>query len=169
MDHLLIRDGRDDDAWDLIGLVSGCWSEYPGCVLDVHGEAPELLAIATHYADHDGRFWITEADHRVVGSIGTRPAPATGGMLLEKLYVAPGARRQGLGRRLVGLVEEEAMRRGLGRVELWTDTRFEDAHRLYEACAYQRDSDTRELHDLSNTTELHYSKALSHNAPIIGP
>ncbi|HEV3232931.1 MAG TPA: GNAT family N-acetyltransferase [Candidatus Dormibacteraeota bacterium] len=160
MDEVLIRDGRDDDAWDLVGLVGGCWAEYPGCVLDVHGEAPELLAIATYYADHKGRFWIVEAAGRVVGSIGTQPAPGAGAWLLQKLYIAPWARRQGLGRRLVALVEDEVRGRGGKRVELWTDTRFVDAHRLYEACGYHRGPATRDLHDLSQTTEFFYDRTL---------
>jgi putative acetyltransferase len=160
MKPLNIREGRDDDAWDLIGLVGGCWAEYPGCVLDVHGEAPELLAIASHYSGHRGRVWVAEAEGRLVGSIATRPAPDPGGMLLQKLYVAPWARRQGLGRRLVGLVEDEARNRAADRIELWTDTRFLDAHHLYEACGYTRGTATRALHDLSHTVEYFYSKAL---------
>jgi putative acetyltransferase len=160
MDDLLIRDGRDDDAWDLIGLLAGCWSEYPGCVLDVHGEAPELLHIATYYAQQQGRFWIAEAGGRLVGSVGTQPSPQAGAVLLQKLYVAQGSRRQGLGRWLVGRVEDEARARGAECVELWTDTRFLDAHGLYEACGYRREPETRDLHDLSNTTEFRYSKPL---------
>ena len=160
MDHLTIREARDGDAWDLIGLVAGCWSEYPGCVLDVHGEAPELLHIATYYTHQQGRFWIAEAGGRLVGSVGTQPSPQAGAVLLQKLYVAPGARRQGLGRRLVGQVEDEARARGAGSVEIWTDTRFLDAHRLYEACGYRREPETRDLHDLSHTTEFRYSKQL---------
>jgi putative acetyltransferase len=156
-----IRDGRDDDAWDLVGLVAGCWSEYPGCVLDVHGEEPELLAIESAYRKKGGRFWVVERDGRLVASVGLAPAPEKGAVLLQKLYVARAARRQGLGQKLVGLVETEAANLGASKIELWSDTRFEPAHRLYERLGYTRNGATRELHDLSNSVEYHYLKQLA--------
>ena len=157
-----IRDGRDEDAWDLVGLVAACWSEYPGCVLDVHGEEPDLLEIASAYRRKGGRFWVVEAAGRLVASIGLAPAPEPGGVLLQKLYVARASRRQGLGQQLVGLVEAESGARGASRVELWTDTRFEPAHRLYEKLGYTRNGATRDLHDLSHSVEYHYLKDLDH-------
>lgn len=157
-----IREARDGDAWDLVGLVAGCWSEYPGCVLDVHGEAPDLLAIATAYAAKGGRFWVVEENGRLIASVGFSPAPAPGTVLLQKLYVARSARRKGLGSRLVDLVETDSIERGATAIELWSDTRFEPAHRLYERLGYVRNGATRELHDLSNSVEYHYLKELQH-------
>jgi putative acetyltransferase len=157
-----IREARDDDAWDLVGLVAGCWSEYPGCVLDVHGEAPELLAIASAYRDWGGRFWVAESSGRLVASAGLSPGPSSVSAFLQKLYVARGARRLGLGSRLVDLVETEAAVRGATRVELWSDTRFADAHHFYERHGYLSDATSRELNDLSNTVEFHYLKDLNH-------
>jgi putative acetyltransferase len=57
-------------------------------------------------------------------------------------------------------VEEEARSRGAETLELWSDTRFVDAHRLYERLGYVRGEETRELHDLSRSTELYFQKAL---------
>lgn len=157
-----IRDARDDDSLDLIGLVARCWSQHPGCVLDVHGEEPDLLAPASAFARGQGRLWVVEAGERLVGSIGVRPSQEDGDTaLLLKLYVDPTVRRRGLARRLVDLVEEESARRQARRVELWSDTRFDDAHRLYEALGYERLPETRELRDLSHTVEYHYRKVLA--------
>jgi len=156
-----IRDARDDDAWDLIGLVAGCWSEYPGCILDVHGEEPELLSIATAFRSRGGRFWVVEDGGRLVASVGMSPAPEPASVLLLKLYVARSARRQGLGGTLVALVEAESATTGATTVELWTDTRFVDAHHLYERHGYVRNGATRELHDLSHSVEYHYRKELN--------
>jgi putative acetyltransferase len=155
-----VRDARDDDDWDLIGLVAACWAEYPGCVLDVHGEEPWLRAPATAYAAKGGRLWVAEDDGRVVGSAGIVPSSEPDAAALRSLYVARRARRQGLGARLVDLVEREARRRGASTLELWTDTRFTDAHRLYERLGYTRGPRTRELHDLSRTVEYYYVKSL---------
>lgn len=155
-----IRDARDGDDWDLVGLIAGCWSEYPGCVLDVHGECPELLAIASHYRKAGGRCWVAEERGRVVASVALAPAPDPRAVLLQKLYVARAARRRGLGARLVALVEDEARALGATAVELWSDSRFADAHRLYERLGYERLPGTRDLRDLSRSVEYHFRRAL---------
>lgn len=161
-----IRDARDEDSWDLIGLIAACWAEYPGCILDVHGEEPWLLEPATAHTLHAARLWVAERDGRVLASVALRPMAEPGGVALKSLYVARAARRAGLGARLVALVEEEARRRAAAYVELWTDTRFEDAHRLYERLGYTRGPVTRELHDLSRSVEYYYRKDLiAHPSP----
>lgn len=156
-----IRTARDEDEQGLIALIGGCFAEYPGCVLDIDREIPELRAIATYFAGRDGKFWIAEAEGSVTGCIGVAPAPDSAGVELLKLYVDSAMRGRGVGRRLVGLVEEEAARREARFIELWTDTRFENAHRLYERLGYERLPETRDLHDLSDTTEYHYRKRLA--------
>ena len=103
-----VRTARDEDAEQLITLIGGCFAEYPGCVLDVDGEMPELLAIATFFTTRQGHFWVAEHAGQVVGSVGVLPATAPQGMELRKLYVARAARRRGLGGRLCDLAEAQA-------------------------------------------------------------
>ena len=154
-----IRNARDDDCDGLIRLIGGCYAEYPGCVLDVEGEAPELIAPATWHTEAGGRLWVAERGGTIVGSVAVLPA-AEGTMELKKLYVSSDVRRSGLGARLCGLVEAEARSRGATTMELWSDTRFEDAHRLYEGRGYERGPDTRELNDASESVEYYFRKAL---------
>ena len=161
MDELSVRAARDTDVDGLIVLVGGCFAEYAGCVLDVDGEIPELRRIATAFAGWNGEFWVAEAGGAVVGSIGWTPKGTGAGVELKKLYVARTARRLGLGARLCALVESAARNRGAAFVDLWSDTRFSDAHRLYEKRGYVRSPETRELHDLSNTTEYQLRLELS--------
>src|SRR3954471_2334906 len=74
----LIRPGRDDDAEGFIALIGACWAEYPGCILDVDGELPELRALASHYAKAGGVLWTAERDGRVIGMVATKPRPGDG-------------------------------------------------------------------------------------------
>lgn len=157
---VVIRDARDDDSWDLIGLIAACWSDYPGCVLDVHGEEPWLLAPATSFSTPGGRLWVADDGRRVIASVGLAPADVAAGMRLRALYVARPARRRGLAARLVAVAEAEALRRGAAFIDLWTDTRFVAAHALYERRGYVRGPHTRALHDLSRTVEYSYRKDL---------
>jgi len=150
-----IRPARDLDAEGVIRLIARVFQEYPGCVLDVDREEPQLRAPASRF---DG-FWVAEARGHVVGCIAC--GLHEGWVELKKLYVDRAFRRRGLARRLIAQVEEVARGRGAERIELWSDTRFETAHRVYERLGYEATGRTRDLHDLSNTTEYHFARALA--------
>lgn len=144
-----LRPVRDEDGPALEQLIAGCWSEYPGCVMDVDNEEPWLRAPAAAYAEKRGALWVTRD---VSACVGMRPLAAHT-VELKSLYVSASARRGGIGGRLVRRGERWARERGAERIELWSDTRFLDAHRLYERLGYAFTGVTRDLHDLSNTTE----------------
>lgn len=151
-----IREAEDSDASGLIALIEACFAEYPGCVLDVDREEPDLRTIRTCYQAHGGRFWVAETDGEIVGCIGLTPASKASGIELKKLYVARRVRRQGLGARLTEYVLDEARARGAPFVDLWSDTRFETAHRFYERHGFLRGPQVRDLQDLSHTREYYY-------------
>jgi GNAT superfamily N-acetyltransferase len=155
----VVRPVHDGDSAALIELIGTCWAAYPGCVLDIDGEEPWLRAPATAYREWGGSMWVATLDGRVVACVGGKPH--VDNVELKSLYVAPAARRRGLGERLSRLVEQEAALGGVTRLVLWSDTRFTDAHRLYERLGYRRRPDVRELHDLSNSVEYSYEKTLS--------
>lgn len=150
-----VRPVRDDDSAALIALIGRCWSEYPGVILDVDGEEPWLRAPAGAFAGWGGRMWVATGDEAVLACVGAKPHGADV-VELKSLYVDRVARRRGLGARLARLVEDEARSSGAGRVELWSDSRFLDAHRFYARLGYHRTGRTRELNDLSDTTEYEF-------------
>ncbi len=155
---MIIRPATDSDASALIALIAGVFAEYEGCrfVLD---ELPELRAIASHFRDQDGAFWVAESVNEVLGCVGFSPK-SKARVELHKLYVRADARRHGLGSTLCDRVETSARALGAGSVELWTDTKFATAHRFYERRGYVKDDRSRLLHDLSNTEEFHYQKQI---------
>jgi predicted GNAT family N-acyltransferase/predicted GNAT family acetyltransferase len=155
----VVREVRDDDSEALIALIGGCWAEYPGVELHVDAEEPWLRAPASAYAGWHGRMWVAELAGEVVACCGARPL-REGVVELKSMYVAASARRRGLARRLEGLVLSEARRRGAGRVELWSDTRFHDAHATYRALGYDQLPGERDLQDLSHSFEHPFAKDL---------
>ncbi len=155
---IVLRAARDADGPGVIAVVAAAYAEYPGCVLDVEAEVPELKAPASAYARRSGRFWVAADEARILGCIACLPAPEHG-LEMEKLYVARAARRTGLGTRLLDLVEAEATARQAGYITLWTDTRFEAAHAFYEAHGFRR-TGLRELNDASQSVEYGFRKDL---------
>jgi putative acetyltransferase len=159
VNEVSLRDALDADSEALIALIGGVFDEYPGCVMDVDGEMPELRAIGSHFRRLGGRFWVAERQGSIVGCIGLAPL-ANRGVQLHKLYMRADSRRRGIGGALCDLVESTARERGATYVELWSDTRFQTAHLVYERRGYVRGSETRELHDRSATVEYFFRKEL---------
>jgi GNAT superfamily N-acetyltransferase len=155
-----LRPGRDDDAAGFIDLIAGCWAEYPGCVMDLDGEVPELRALASHYAGQGGALWVAEADGAIAGMVATHPL-ADGAWEICKMYVARAQRGTGLARALLEAAENHARDGGAATMKLWSDTRFDRAHRFYEKHSYVRSGPIRALHDVSNSIEFPYAKPLA--------
>jgi putative acetyltransferase len=156
-----LRPVTDADAEGLIALVGACFDEYPGCVLDLPGLDADLLAPATEVARRGGAWWVVERQREIVATIGAGELRDDGLLELKRLYVGPTARRRGLAAALVGVVEAYAAERDAVTVDLWSDTRFLDAHRLYERLGYVATGETRELHDPSDTTERRFRRELT--------
>ena len=159
MTAFAIRPVRDQDGDELRDILAGVFAEYDGCFF-VRSELPELEAPATSFAALDGKLWVAEENGRILGLVAIVPTADPALVELRKLYTRREARGRGLGGMLIDLVENEARARGASRVHLWTDTRFETAHRVYEHRGYVRLPETRELHDASASIEYHYEKAL---------
>jgi GNAT superfamily N-acetyltransferase len=157
----LIRDGRDADAAGFIALIEACWAEYPGCIMDLDGEVPELRALATYVADKGGRLWAADHAGHLVGMVATYPLGADRAWEIGRMYVDRAHRGTGLAARLLGGAEAHARAAGAERLVLWTDTRFEPAHRFYEKQSYVRSGSIRVLDDISKSLEFRYTKPIS--------
>ena len=168
-----IRPGRDGDADALISLISACWAMYPGIRMDVDGEMPELRALATYYAKAGGALWVAEDGGAVLGMTAARPhgasaqdsagrdAEQSDGWELCRIYVHPSRHGSGLGHALVDAAEAHAIAAGAARLMLWSDTRFDRAHRFYEKRSYVRAGPIRVLQDISHSLEFAYAKPVN--------
>ncbi len=157
---LSIRPARDDDADAFIRIIGACWDEYPGCVTDIDGEAPELRALATHMQAKAGAAWAAEADGEVAGLVACWPMP-NGGFEVGKMYVAAAHRGNGAASALLTKAEAFARACGAPELMLWSDTRFTRAHAFYERHGFLRAGPLRALGDRSNSVEFGYAKPLS--------
>jgi N-acetylglutamate synthase-like GNAT family acetyltransferase len=159
-----VRAATDADSVGLIRLIEDIFHEYPGCIMDVENEEYKLKTPATSY----DRFWVLDRDGEVVGCIAASFDQASGEFELQKLYIHADLRCGGWGRRLVEVVEVEARQLGFDEIELWTDTRFETAHRFYVGLGYRKTCRTRDLHDLSKTTEYQFIKSITKPLTSVG-
>jgi GNAT superfamily N-acetyltransferase len=155
-DEITIRPGTRDDAAGVIALIGRVFVEY-GWIWDPPSEVPDLLDFEAHYAAPHGAFWVVTDNGRVVGSAGVdRRGP--GLAELHRLYLEPTQRGRGLGDALVGRVLEWCRTESIARLELWSDTRFEHAHRLYLRLGFRQDGERTLAGDLNDTREYRFER-----------
>jgi putative acetyltransferase len=156
---VLVRPVRDADAQDLIGLITLCFAEYPGCCFDPHGDMPDIVRPAQSRLALAGQFLVVEDPRgRICACAGLDfPEPAVAE--LHRLYVRPDMRGRGLAKLLTRRMEDAASERGATRMVMWSDTRFTKAHALYASLGYAQGV-TRSLGDISHSREFFFDKRL---------
>jgi GNAT superfamily N-acetyltransferase len=157
---LIIRPVSDDDAQDLIGLITLCFAEYAGCFFDPHGDMPDIVRPAQSRLAIEGQFLVVEDARGRISACSGVDFPESGTAELYRLYVRPDMRGRGLAKLLTSRMEEFARARGAARMILWSDTRFTKAHALYEGLGYMRGPVTRSLGDISLSRECFFEKVL---------
>lgn len=151
-----IRPGTRDDTPGVVALIGRVFVEY-GWIYDPPSEVPDLLDFDAHYMAPRGAFWVVTDGERIVGSAGVdRREP--GAAQLHRLYLEPGQRGRGLGEALVARVLEWCRAHAIARLELWSDTRFEHAHRLYARLGFRRDGERTLEGDLNDTREYRFER-----------
>ena len=137
------------DVEEVVRVIRAVYEEYR-FTWDPTGYHADLYDLQRHYFDRGHAFWVAQQEEGALIGTGalkffdTLPgAPGTSRVIddavrlggcdcaLARLYVHPLARRQGIGSMLVRTVLEEARRRGRRHLEIWSDKRFLNAHRLY--------------------------------------
>jgi putative acetyltransferase len=117
-----VRPARSADSAAAAAVVKAVYDEY-GFTWDEQGYHRDLRDVEAAYA----AFFVAELEGRIVGTAGLSDQGS-----LERFYVLPEARGAGVGSALLAAVAEEARRRGHSELEIWSDKRFTDAHRLYQ-------------------------------------
>jgi GNAT superfamily N-acetyltransferase len=95
-------------------------------------ELPDLAdAYDTYLASGDGHFWVAVLDGRIAGCNGVLRLSGND-FELRRMYVRPECRGLGIAQRLLDLLLEWCLARGVGCLYLETNGLWTAAHHLYE-------------------------------------
>jgi putative acetyltransferase len=137
-------------------LIGRVFAEY-GLLLMPAFEVPDLLRFDAHYTAPRGAFWVVRAEGRVVASVGVDRIDERTAEL-HRLYVDASLRGRGIGQALVETVLDWARDQGIARLVLWSDTRFENSHRLYRRLGFEQLGERTVEGDINASREYRFER-----------
>ena len=146
------------DAPGVIALIERVYAEY-GFVWEPVTEVPDLLDFGARYQPPRGAFFVVRDGGAVVGSVGVERVDETTAEV-HRLYLDAALRGRGTGRALMEAAIAWCRAGGLRRVTLWSDTRFEAAHRLYLAMGFRRGTERLLPDDPNDTREYFFERVV---------
>lgn len=153
---------RDADHSGVVALIARCYGEF-GLTLNLNDACEAHLADpGAHFRAGGGEYWVMTdeaGEVRATCALWLERGPGGVRAELKSMYVDPSWRRRGVGRALTRRVMEAARTAGARELELWSDTRFEPAHRMYESLGFVRWGE-REVDDSNNSREFGYRRGV---------
>jgi len=153
---LPVRPGGRADAPGVVELIGRVYLEY-GFVYVPEVEVPDLFRFDQHYAPPRGAFYVVREGGVIVGSVGVERLD-DGSAELHRLYLDAHLRGRGTGRALIEAVLDWCRTQQIRRLILWSDTRFDQAHRLYERMGFRQTGERTLPDDLNQTREYGFER-----------
>ncbi len=148
-----IRLATNADCDGIIALIDGVLAEYGDRIcLEPGGSEADLKDVDQAYRGIGGEFWVLEKENRIVGCHATRPDREDSAVCtFKRLYLDMMLRGTTCGHVLMQATIDWARNGNFRRIEFWSDTRFERAHRFFEKFGFQKNGESREMNDSSVT------------------
>lgn len=145
----VIRLVRAGDELGVAETVREVYDEY-GFTWDPEGYHADLYDLSRFSSNSSGRFWVAEDAGVIVGCAGISRfdlVPGSSGSIVSlegelrvagtdcdvvRMYVRPSSRGSGIGSKLMTEIVKSAQEWACHGLEIWSDKRFEAAHRLYQ-------------------------------------
>lgn len=155
-----LRLANQDDIPALIRVIEEVFIEY-GWIFVAKDELPDFLDFENYFKSNTmqpgiPRLFTVERSTdggkpRICGCIALKYNYE--GAYLSRVYLQENVRGRGAGQWIVEEVMGISRLEGGAEMHLWTDTRFEAAHRLYEKLGFTKTNEIRSLHDINNSFE----------------
>jgi GNAT superfamily N-acetyltransferase len=154
--ELMVTAAAPADAAGVIALIGRVFAEY-GFAYDPAVEVADLLRFRAHYERPRGAFFVARRGGLIVGSVGVERLEANTAEL-HRLYLDAELRGRRLGRALVEVVLDWCRAQDIPRIILWSDTRFDRAHRLYARMGFVQTGERELPHDANGSREYAFAR-----------
>ena len=152
-----LRAFRPTDTEGIIALIDGIYHEYGDRIHLEQAEA-DLMDIPAHFEPDN--FQVLDDAGTIRGTVAVA-ADGAHTYFLKRLYLDHELRGEGWSNTLLEWAIDTARNQGARRIALWSDVRFERAHRFYSKHGFEHDGRVRTLDDAWEPySEYFYSKEI---------
>jgi putative acetyltransferase len=139
LEHAVIRPIAGGDNAAIAAVIRGVLTEYKAAKPGTVYYDPTTDDLYHLFDTANAAYWIAEAEEQVLGGAGIYPTPGlpAGYCELVKLYLLPGARGRGLGKKLIRQCFDTAASFGYRYVYLETMPELHNALGLYQSCGFR--------------------------------
>ena len=147
-----LRTATNEDSDGIIALIDGVLNEY-GDRICLDGSEADLLDIEKFFFEQGGYFWvIANETNQIKGTHACLPSKDRPEVCnFKRLYLDSSLRGTDWSRQLMQVTIDWARQTGFARVEFWSDTRFNRAHKFFEKFDFQKSTEVRTMHDSFET------------------
>ena len=141
------------DADEILNIIRDVFDSYD-MIYDLDNDFPDLVQFDENYPPDQKELFVIKKDDSIAGCGGVR-VDEHDTPYLTRIYISPKHQGQKLGETLVRFLIAEAFKKN-NQLYLWTDTRFEKAHHLYNKLGFISNGRKRPLHDINVSYEWYY-------------
>jgi putative acetyltransferase len=141
-----VRPWEVADRLVVAGVIGEVLAEY-GLGWEPEGADRDVLEIEKYYLETGGEFWtLLNEEGQVIGSAGYHPiSRSVGAVEIRKMYLLRDYRGRGLGRYVLGELEQAIKSRGFREIWIETASVLVEAVGLYENSGYAASSGVETL------------------------
>jgi putative acetyltransferase len=142
-----LRSATSTDQQQIVDLISRVYSEY-GEKICLEDADKDLLDIDGYYFGQGGAFWVLDDGQQVLGTHAAHASFQSPDVCtFRRLYLDTSLRGSEWGALLMQTTIDWARDHRFPRVEFWSDTRFERAHRFFKKFGFNKTGEVRTMHD----------------------
>jgi GNAT superfamily N-acetyltransferase len=156
--ELLISPATAADVPGIVALIGRVYDEYE-FVYEPRAEWPDLFGFDAHYAPPRGAFFVVRVTDTIVGSAGVERLDERSAEL-HRLYLDAERRGRGTGRALIEAALAWCRERQITELILWSDTRFDLAHRLYTRMGFTLTGERTLPDDANDSREYRFARSV---------
>lgn len=146
-ERMSLRLATDEDSEHVIKLIDAILMEHNdrACLT---GSESDLTTIESSYQGRGGAIVVLLDGDKIIGTHAVMPIEKTPAVCtFRRLYLDQDYRGTIASTRLMQWAIDYAKEAGFKRVEFWSDTRFERAHKFFEKFAFEKTGLEREMTD----------------------
>lgn len=166
IEPIVIRSIEEEDNTSIACVLRASVEEHDAPKVGTFYDDPHTDMMFQTFSIKDAEYWVVESNGAILGGGGFYPTKGLpkGYAELSKFHFKPELRGKGIGKRLLQLIEQRAIKAGYTHMYIVSYHQFGDAVAMYEKYGYEHIGSALDQSGLYQDAPFHMVKELSRKA-----